>query len=92
MLAKEIVFVIAVQFSRGKEIREQGYYYETIAMSIQIGKRLGQRRNEVGKGGTNNSPGAESLYGGAESLYAGAESLYGGAESLYGGAESLYGA
>ena len=68
MLAKEIVFVIAVQFSRGKEIREQGYYYETIAMSIQIGKRLGQGRNEVGKGGTNNSPGAESLYGGAESF------------------------
>ena len=39
--------MIAVQFSRGKEIREQGYYYETIAMSIQIGKRLGQGRNEL---------------------------------------------
>jgi len=42
VLAKEIVFVIAGQFSRGKEIREQEYYYETIAMLILIGKRLGQ--------------------------------------------------
>jgi len=42
MLAKEIVFVIAVQFSRGKEIREQECYYQTIAMLISIGKRLGQ--------------------------------------------------
>jgi len=26
-----------------KKIREQAYYYETIAMLIPIGKRLGQR-------------------------------------------------
>jgi len=30
VLTKEIVFVIAGQFSRGKEKREQEYYYETI--------------------------------------------------------------
>jgi len=42
VLAKEIVFVIAGQFSHGKETREQEYYYETIAMLILIGKRLGQ--------------------------------------------------
>jgi len=41
MLAKEIVFVITGQFSRGKEMK-QGYYYETIAVLIQIGKRLGR--------------------------------------------------
>jgi len=42
MLAKEVVFAIAGQFSRGKEIREQEYYYETIVLLILIGKRLGQ--------------------------------------------------
>jgi len=42
VLAKKIVFAIAEQFSRGREIREQEYYYETIAMLILIGKRLGQ--------------------------------------------------
>jgi len=40
--AKEIVFVIAGQSSHDKEIREQEYYSETIAMLILIGKRLGQ--------------------------------------------------
>jgi len=44
VLAKEIVFVIAAagQFSCGKEIMEQEYYYATIAMFILIGKRLDQ--------------------------------------------------
>jgi len=42
MLEKEIVFVSAGEFSRGKAIREQEYYYETIAILIPIGKRLGQ--------------------------------------------------
>ena len=42
VLAKEIVFVTAGQLSRGKEISEQEYYYETIAVLILIGKRLGQ--------------------------------------------------
>jgi len=42
VLAKEIVFVIPGQFSRGKEIREQEYCYETNNMLILIGKRLGQ--------------------------------------------------
>jgi len=42
VLAKEIVFVIAGKFSRGKEIWEREYYCETIAMLILIGKRLGQ--------------------------------------------------
>jgi len=32
VLAKEIAFVIAGQFSRGKEKTEQEYYYETMAM------------------------------------------------------------
>jgi len=42
VLVTEIVFVIAGQFSRGKEMRKQEYYYETIAMLILIGKWLGQ--------------------------------------------------
>ena len=45
MLGKEIAFVIAafaVQFSRGKEIREKEYYYVTMAVLIMIGKKLGQ--------------------------------------------------
>jgi len=42
VLAKETAFVVAGQFSRGKEIMEHEYYYETIAMLILIGKRLGQ--------------------------------------------------
>jgi len=42
VLAEEIVFVIAGQFSRGKETMEHEYYYATIAMLILIGKRLGQ--------------------------------------------------
>jgi len=37
------VFVIAGQFSSGKEIREQEYYYETIAMLIIIGRRPGSK-------------------------------------------------
>jgi len=37
------VFVIPGQLSRGKEIREQEYYYETVAMLIPIGKRLGSK-------------------------------------------------
>ena len=37
-----VCVVIAGQSSRGKEIREQEYYYETIAMLILIGKKLGQ--------------------------------------------------
>jgi len=43
VLAKEIALVIARQFSPGKGIREQEYYYETMALLILIGKRLGQR-------------------------------------------------
>jgi len=45
VLGKEIAFVIAafaVQFSRGKEIREKEYYYVTMAVLIMIGKKLGQ--------------------------------------------------
>jgi len=34
--------VISGQFSRGKEIREQEHYYETLAMMILTGERLGQ--------------------------------------------------
>jgi len=34
--------VIAGQFSRGKEIRERGFNYETLALLILVGKRLGQ--------------------------------------------------
>jgi len=34
--------MISGQFSRGKEIREQEHYYETMAMMILIGERLGQ--------------------------------------------------
>jgi len=41
VLAKEIAFVSAGQFSCRKEIREQEYYYETMAMLILIAKRLG---------------------------------------------------
>jgi len=40
VLAKEIVFVIAGQFSRGKETREHECYHKTTAMLS--GKRLGQ--------------------------------------------------
>jgi len=35
-------WVIAGQLSAGKELREQEYYYETIAMLVPISKRLGQ--------------------------------------------------
>jgi len=42
MLANENAFVIAEQFSHGKEIREQEYYFETMAMFILISKWLGQ--------------------------------------------------
>jgi len=38
---KAIAFVIAGQFTRGKEIREHEYYFETMTMLILIGKRLG---------------------------------------------------
>jgi len=34
--------VIAGQFSRGKELREQEFYYETIALLILVGKKLAQ--------------------------------------------------
>jgi len=34
--------MISGQFSRGKEIREQEHYYETMAMMILTGERLGQ--------------------------------------------------
>jgi len=39
------LFVTAGQFSRGKEIREQKYYYETIEMLILIGMRLRQSQS-----------------------------------------------
>jgi len=42
LLRREIAFVISGQFSRGKEIREQEHYYETLAMMILTGERLGQ--------------------------------------------------
>jgi len=42
MLTKATAFVIAEQFSRGKETREQYYNYERIALLIPIDKRLGQ--------------------------------------------------
>jgi len=42
LLRREIAFMISGQFSRGKEIREQEHYYETMAMMILIGERLGQ--------------------------------------------------
>jgi len=42
VLAKAITFVISGQFSRGKEIREQWYYYERMASLILIDKKLGQ--------------------------------------------------
>jgi len=42
VLTKATAFVIAEQFSRGEEIREQYYYYERIAWLIPIDKRLGQ--------------------------------------------------
>jgi len=41
MLTKEITFVIAGQLTRGNEIREQEYYYETIAILFLIGKSRG---------------------------------------------------
>ena len=34
--------MIAGQFSRGKELREQEFYYETIALLILVGKKLGE--------------------------------------------------
>ena len=34
--------MIAGQFSRGKELREHEFYYETIALLILVGKKLGQ--------------------------------------------------
>jgi len=42
LLRREIAFVISGQFSRGKEIREQEHYCETLAMMILTGERLGQ--------------------------------------------------
>jgi len=38
LLSKDTVFVIAGQFSRGNEIREQEFYYETIALLILVNK------------------------------------------------------
>jgi len=34
--------VIAGEFSSGKEIREQEFYYETIVLLILVGNRVGQ--------------------------------------------------
>ena len=42
VLTKATAFVIAEKFSRGKETREQYYYYERIALLIPIDKRQGQ--------------------------------------------------
>jgi len=42
VLTKATAFVIAEQFTRGKEIREQWHYYERIALLMPIDKRLGQ--------------------------------------------------
>jgi len=56
---KEIVFIIAGQFSCGKEIREQEFYYETIALLILVCRRLGQSPSRKYRSSTK----CEALFG-----------------------------